>query len=153
MKLSFLFLAVVLALTVAPVGSVRAQADDQAGAAAGGGRGPLASLSPADRVHLLKVRRQVLESNPALKTEQESLKQEREFVKNKGTAATPDDKKMLMQNFIAHSKNMRDAMVAVDPTIAPVLDQVDAKMKERFQQHAGAGLGSNGTAGNNGAAN
>jgi hypothetical protein len=136
MKLSFLFLAVVLALTAAPVCSVRAQADDQAGAGAGGGGGRLAFLSPADRMHLLKVRRQVLESNPALKTEQESLKQEREFVKNKGTAATPDDKKMLMQNFIAHSKNMRDAMVAVDPTIAPVLDQVDAKMKERFQKQA-----------------
>jgi hypothetical protein len=137
MKLSLLFLAVLIALTAAPVHSLRAQANDQAG----GGR-KLAFLSAADRMHFLKVRKEVLTSNPALKSEQESLQKEREFVKNKGTAATPDDRKMLIQNFIAHSKNMRDAMVKDDPTITPVLDQVDAKMKERFQKRLGAGDGS-----------
>ena len=147
MKLSLLFLAVALTLTAAPFYSLRAQADDQAGG------GKLAFLSPADRMHLLKVRREVFKNNPALKSEQESLKQEREFVKNKGTSATPDDRKMLMQNFIAHSKNMRDAMVAADPTIAPVLDQVDAKMKERFQKHLGAGGGTGAAGTGNSVAN
>jgi hypothetical protein len=139
-SLSIFFLAVALILGAGPIDSLRAQTDDQAGGGGGGAGARLGFLSAADRMHFLKVRRQVLESNPALKSEQESLTKEREFVKNKGTAATEDDRKTLIQNFVAHSKSMRDAMVAADPTVAPILDQVDAKMKERFKDRmAGAG--------------
>jgi hypothetical protein len=102
----------------------------------------LSFLSADDRAHFLKVRQQVLDSNADLKAEQDSLDQERKFVKDKGADATADDKKTLFQNMIAHGKKMQGAMRAADPTIGPVLDQIDAKMKERMQSLQGQGNGS-----------
>ena len=84
----------------------------------------------------------MLDSNPDLKTEQDSLDRERKFVKDKGSDATADDKKTLLQNMMAHGKKMQDAMKAADPSISPVLDQIDAKMKARMEQHASQGDGS-----------
>ena len=48
-----------------------------------GGRGRLSFLSADDRQHLFRVRQQVLNDNPDLKTEQASLMKERAYVKNK----------------------------------------------------------------------
>ena len=119
------------------IGTPPARCDLDASSASGGENRHLAFLSPADRQHLLKVRREVMRDDSALKTEQDSLQKEREFVKNKGASATADDRKMLMQNFKAHNQNMRDAMLKADPSIAPVLDQVAAKMKEQMQDRRG----------------
>jgi hypothetical protein len=107
-----------------------------------GGRGHLGFLSAEDRQHLMRVRQQVLADNPDLKTEQESLMKEREYVKNKGSDATADDKQTLRNNFLAHSEKMEAAMVKADPTVQPIIDQVKAKMKERYEQRAGDGAGS-----------
>jgi hypothetical protein len=107
-----------------------------------GGHGHLSFLSAEDRQHFMRVRQQVLNDNPDLKTEQESLMKEREYVKNKGTDATADDKKTLRNNFMAHSEKMEAAMVKDDPTVQPIIDQVKAKMKERFQQKSGGDAGS-----------
>jgi hypothetical protein len=110
-----------------------------------GGRGHLGFLSAEDRQHLMRVRQQVLADNPDLKTEQESLMKEREYVKNKGSDATADDKQTLRNNFLAHSEKMEAAMVKADPTVQPIIDQIKAKMKERYEQRAGDGAGSGGT--------
>jgi len=107
-----------------------------------GGRGHLGFLSAEDRQHLMRVRQQVLNDNPDLKTEQESLMKEREYVKNKGTDATADDKQTLRNNFLAHSEKMEAAMVKVDPTVQPILEQVKAHMKERYEQKSGGDAGS-----------
>jgi hypothetical protein len=129
----FLFGALALLAGCFTISPLRAQDD-------GGGR-RLAFLSAADRAHLLKVRQQVLDTHPDLKAEQDSLEQERKSVKDKGTDATADDKKTLFQNMMAHGKKMQDAMRQADPTIGPVLDQIDAKMKERMQSKAADGSG------------
>jgi hypothetical protein len=110
--------------------------------AGGAGRGRLSFLSAEDRQHLMRVRQQALADNPDLKTEQESLMKEREFVKNKGTDATADDKQTLRNNFMAHGEKMEAAMVKIDPAVQPIIDQVKARVKERFEQHAGGDAGS-----------
>jgi hypothetical protein len=112
--------------------------DNSGGGGLGAGRGHrLSFLSAEDRAHLMRVRRQVLQSDPDLKAEQESLRQEWESVKSKGSDATPDDKEMLRNNARAHMEHMDDAMLKADPTIQPILDQIKAHMKERFQQAGG----------------
>lgn len=115
---------------------------DRLPAQAGEGQGRLSFLSADDRAHLLKVREQVLASNPDLKTEQESLMKEREFVKGKGADASADDRKTLRENFMAHAEKMNTAMIKADPSVGPIIDQVKAKMKERFQQRSEAGAAS-----------
>jgi hypothetical protein len=126
-----------------------AVAQDAGGA---GGHGRLSFLSREDRQHLMRVRQQVLNDNPDLKTEQDSLTKEREYVKNKGTDATADDKQTLRNNFMAHSEKMEAAMVKADPTVQPIIDQIKEKMKDRFQNAGGdANSGSapsNGDSGN-----
>jgi hypothetical protein len=94
-------------------------------------------------VHLFKVRKAVLEANSDLKAEQDSLTKERAYIKNKGAGATADDKKTLFQNFMAHSQKMEAAMRQQDPSIGPVLDQIDAKRQALIDQKTGgAGDGS-----------
>jgi hypothetical protein len=138
-------LATMLAGVSAFSGMAQAQAtgdsDTSAGAGSPGdaGRGQrLSYLSAQDRQHLLRVRRQVLAGDPDLKSEQESLRKEADFVKGKGTDASADDKETLRNNFLAHREKMNAAMVKADPTVQPILDQVDAHMKARFQQAGGA---------------
>jgi len=109
-----------------------------------GGRGRLSFLSADDRQHLFRVRQQVLNDNPDLKTEQASLMKERAYVKNKGTDATADDKQTLRNNFLAHSEKMEAAMVKSDPTVQPIIDQIKARMQARFQQNSGGDGASSG---------
>ena len=123
-----------------------AQDAGNSGAAAGGatasgqgGGGHLSFLSADDRQHLLRVRQQVLEQNPDLKTEQESLQKERQYVRDKGADATSDDKAMLRNNFMAHNEKMSAAMVKADPTVQPILEQVKEHMKQRWGQPGAGG--------------
>ncbi len=140
MTIRNIFLTAILAGVSAFSGMAHAQ--DAGGA---GGRGHLGFLSAEDRQHLMRVRQQVLAADPDLKAEQESLMKEREYVKNKGADATADDKQTLRNNFLAHSEKMEDAMVKADPTVQPIIDQVKAKMKERYEQKTGGGADSGST--------
>ena len=99
------------------------------------GQGPLASLSSEDKMKFLKARRQVLANNPDLKAEQDELAKERLSMKD----ASPDDKKAFRQKFMEHQKKMRDAMLQVDPSLAPIFDQLAQQMKQKFQQGGGTG--------------
>jgi hypothetical protein len=115
---------------------VHAQSDDAVGS--GGGNGSrLSFLTREEKVHLFKVRKAVLEANPDLKAEQESLTKEREYVKNKGAEASADDRKTLFQNFMAHTQKMDAAMRQQDPSIGPVLDEINAKIQQRVQEKTG----------------
>jgi len=118
------------------------------GSGAGGGMERshrLSFLSAEERQHLMRVRRQAVESDPELKSEQESLKQEWQSVKAKGTGATAEDKETLRTNLRAHNEHLEAAMLKIDPTIQPILDQIKAHRQERFQQGgAGAGGGDSG---------
>ena len=107
---------------------------DQTGAPSQG-QGPLASLSADDKMKFLKARRQVLANNPDLKAEQDELAKERLSLKD----ASPDDKMSFRQKFMEHQKKMKDAMLQVDPSLAPIFDQLAQQMKQKFQQGGGTG--------------
>jgi hypothetical protein len=140
MKSHVFLLALLLALAGASFCLLPAQTDEQGGAGA-----RLSFLSDADKTHLLKDRHDVLESHPDLKAEQESLVKQWQALKDQGSSASPEDRRALRQSFMAHSQKMQAAMLKDDPSIAPVLAQVDAKMKERFKDHAATGAGDSGT--------
>ena len=114
-----------------------------AGAATGGAGGRaeraqrLSFLSAEDRQHLMRVRRQAVEGDPQLKSEQENLKQEWQSLKAKGSSATPEDKETLRRDLRANNEQLEAAMLKIDPTIQPILDQIKAHRQERFQQGGG----------------
>jgi hypothetical protein len=115
-------------------------ASSGAGAGAGAARAHrLSFLSAEDRQHLMRVRRQAMEGDPALKSEQENLKQE--WQKARGSDATPEDKQVLRKDLRAYNEQMDAAMLKIDPTIQPILDQMKAHRQARFQQGAGAAGG------------
>lgn len=101
------------------------------------GQGPLASLSAEDKAKFIKARQHVLADNPDLEAEQEDIAQQRQGIKD----ASPDDRKAFFQKALAHEKKMKDAMLQVDPSLAPVFDQLEQQRKEKMQQHAGQGGG------------
>ncbi len=102
-------------------------------------------LSAEDRQHLMRVRRQAIEGDPELKSEQESLKQEWQSLKAKGSDATADDKETLRNKLRAHNERLDAAMLKIDPSIQPILDQIKAHRQRHFQQGgAGAGGGDSG---------
>ena len=135
-----LFFSIALAFASA----LPALAQDQEGAAGGGGD---LGLSQADQAHFLKVRQEVLDNNPQLKQEQDSLEKERQFLKDKGSDASTDDRRTFWQNMKVHHENMSAAMLKQDPSIKPILDQIDQKMKERFRQRFQNGGNGSGDAG------
>ena len=147
MKLLSLTLGLVIALT--PAVFLHAQ-DDTSGsgtppaandAAGGGGRfgggKRLDFLSQADREHYLSVRKEVLKSNPDLKAEQKDLMQQMKAVNDGSAPGT--DKQALFQKMMAHHQKMDAAMKAADPSVAPIVDQVNEHMKARFQKRFGNG--------------
>ena len=82
----------------------------------------------------MKARQQALDSDPALKAEADALKKQGQSLK--GGDATPEDKMAFMQSLQAHQEKMKTAMLKVDPTLGPVIDQAAAEMKQKFQQRA-----------------
>ena len=149
--MKLLSLAFGLLLLLSPAVSLRAQDDSSgdsgtpaAGAGGGGGFGGghrLDFLSQQDRRHYMRVRRQVMAANPDLKSEQESLMKEMKFVHGKGADATAQDKETLRNNFMAHHEKMDAAMKTADPSVAPILDQINQHFKEMFEQRAGGAGG------------
>jgi hypothetical protein len=133
MKPSLFLPTLLCALTFGLFGSLSLPAQTPQG---GGLGARLAFLSAEDRARFLKVREQVLDGNPDLKAEQESLEKERQFVKNQGAQASQDDRKTLRKNTRAHFEKMNAAMLHADPSLSPVLDEIRAKMKERHQKQA-----------------
>jgi septation ring formation regulator EzrA len=97
----------------------------------------LSSLSVQDKMKFMKARRQVFASNPDLKAEQDSLNKQREALKDKGSSASMEDKKALLQNFMEHQKKMKTAMLQVDSSLGPVFDKIEAEMKKKIAEKAG----------------
>jgi len=83
---------------------------------------------------LMKVRQQVFEANPELKSEADAIKQQGQALKSGN--ATPADKLAFLEKLSDHQKKMKEAMLKIDPTLGPLIDQADAQMKQMFQQHA-----------------
>lgn len=132
MKIRFLSLF----LTIALIGVASAQAenpsDDSTLNAAGQTRPPT-SVSMQDKIKFMKTRKQVLSNNPDLKAEQDSLAKQRQGIKD----ASPEDRKAFLQNWMAHQKKMKAAMLQVDPSLGPVFDQIEQQMKQKLEQRNG----------------
>jgi hypothetical protein len=100
--------------------------------------GQEASLSFHDKMRLKRARDQVLADNPELKAQQEALAKQGSAVKSAGAAATPEQRRALAQGLAKQEKNMRAAIVKIDPTLGPIFDQmVKQKMQERAAQDGG----------------
>jgi hypothetical protein len=151
MTIRNVFLAAMLAVVSAFCGKAQAQTADDTGttttgtdSSGGAGHGQrLSFLSAEDRQHLMRVRRQVLESNPDLKSEQERLRQEIKSAKDGGSAsgANGEGKKALRGELRAHREKMNAAMIKADPTVQPILDEIEAHRKDRLQQAGGGAAG------------
>jgi len=134
MKSSLKLVAVVFALIVSCSGSQTVFAQAASPTAASPSATP---LTPEDKAKLLKVRQQVLDSNPDLKAEQDNLKKQGQALK--GGSATPEDKAAFMQSRADHQAKMKAAMLKIDPTLGPVIDQAAAEMNQKMAARAAAG--------------
>jgi hypothetical protein len=130
MKSSLRFFAVAFCLAFGALSNHAALAQDAAASSSSAS----SSVSPADKVKYMKVRQQALDANPDLKTEQDALKQQGQALK--GGSATADDKAAFMEKLKDHQEKMKAAMLKIDPTMGPLIDQVTAEMKQKFQQRA-----------------
>ncbi len=90
------------------------------------GQGMSAALSPEERAHLRKVQKQVLAADPALKAEDESLRQQRQDLEDQGASASPDERKALFAQWHEHSLKVRAAALKLDPMLAPIFVKLDA---------------------------
>jgi hypothetical protein len=134
MKSSLPLFAMALVLVIGLPGS-RAFAQATPSAPAGSTSGTSSSLTPEEKAKLMKVRQQVLDSNPDLKAEQDAIKQQAQSLK--GGNATPEDKVDFMQKLQDHQQKMKAALLKIDPTLEPLIDKAAAEMKQKFQQRAG----------------
>jgi len=128
MKFSLKIVAVVFALMVVCAGSqaVFAQpASDSSGAQ---------PLTMQDKMRLMKARNQVLENNPELKTEAVALRKQGQTVKEGN--ATPEQKMAFLQAMKEHQQKMKAAMLKIDPTLGPIIDQAEGEMKEKMEDRA-----------------
>lgn len=124
---AMLFVPLAAQTTNAPAGTAPSE----------GKHGRFGFLTPDERQHLTKVRKQVLAAHPELQKEQEELQKEREDLKSQGEDASPEDRQALFQKSMEHGQKMNDAMAQADPTVKPIIEKLKAKMKERFQKRAG----------------
>lgn len=132
LKLFAVVFALILGCSVSP--TVWAQAASPSTASPS-----VTPLTPQDKMRLLKVRQQVLDSDPVLKTEQDSLKKQGQALKSGD--ATPEEKMDFVQDMEAHQQKMKAAMLKIDPTLGPIIDQAAAEMKQKMQARAAQGAG------------
>jgi len=126
MKSSLQFFAVVFTLTVGCFGSQAVLAQSAPASS------PSASATPLtadDKAKLMKVRTQALADNPDLKTEGDALKKQGQALKGgNATDAQKDDFTLAMAD---HMKKVKAAMVKIDPSVEPLVDQWMAEMKAK----------------------
>jgi hypothetical protein len=91
-------------------------------------------LTFQDKMKLMKTRNEVFANNPDLKAEADSLKQQGQTIK--GGNATPEQKMSFAQSMKEHQDKMKAAMLKIDPTLGPLIDQADAEMKQKMAARA-----------------
>lgn len=83
-------------------------------------------LTDAEKAQLKRAHDEVLATNPDLQTEETNLTTQREKLKSEGDSATIGDQKALREAFHAHMQKMHAAMLAFDPTLAPIFAKLQA---------------------------
>ncbi|MCE0521471.1 MAG: hypothetical protein LV480_00995 [Methylacidiphilales bacterium] len=92
--------------------------------------GDFASVLTADeKAQLKKAHEAALAANPALQTQQASLKQQFQSLKSQAGTTTPAQWQALRQQRLAFREQMNAAELSVDPTLAPVFAKLAAANK------------------------
>ena len=91
-----------------------------------GGRHGESVLTPEEKAQLDKDREAALAANPALKTEEDSLKQQHATLKSQGDSASKDDWKALHAQEKDYHAKLRSAELLIDPSLAPIFAKLDA---------------------------
>lgn len=91
-------------------------------------------LTPDEQAKYKAARDKALADDPALAKEEEDLKGMREQVKA-GTVTRED----AMAKMKGHHEKMNAAMLKADPSVQPLIDKIQAAMKERFSKGGGPG--------------
>ena len=128
MKSSRRLFLVITALALQTAGLCVASAQDQGGANAPAMNSPSFSsaLTPNERTHLRKVKKQVLANHPDLKAEDDALSQQRDDLDYQGATASPDARTALMAQWHDHQQKVRAEALKIDPMLAPIYAKLDA---------------------------
>jgi hypothetical protein len=94
---------------------------------AGGEAQALSILTPEQQVEYAKAHEQALANDPALKQENDTLKQQYVSVM---TSGTPAEKQALMEKVDSHRHMLRQAMLKVDPKLGPIFADIDKHISQ-----------------------
>jgi Spy/CpxP family protein refolding chaperone len=83
-------------------------------------------LTAAEKAQLKTARDEAFATDPSLKADADSLKQQFESLKSAGDSATVDQKKALHAQARDFHQKMQAAELKLDPTLAPVLAKLNA---------------------------
>jgi hypothetical protein len=95
----------------------------------------LGFLSPEDQNKFATVHAKTLADHPDLQAQETELKQEARALHDVETS--PDVKMALVEKFLTYQQNLRQAMLKEDPTIAPILAQIDNHVSQAKAKHLG----------------
>ena len=97
---------------------------------------PISFLSSADQQKFIVARSRMLADHPEIQAEGEELK--RAALALRGDSSTPEQKASLQSQIQAYQQTVRLAMLKEDPSLGPILDQIDQHLAESRAQASGA---------------
>jgi hypothetical protein len=90
-------------------------------------RQALSILTPAQQLEYAQAHEKALADDPALKAENDSLKQQYAAVMVKGT---PAERQAMMEMVDSHRQKLRQAMLKEDPKLGPIFAEIDKSISE-----------------------
>jgi hypothetical protein len=109
---------------------LRAQTNGAAPAKPAGGspeRQALAILTPEQQLEYAEAHAKALADDPALKAENDALKEEYARVMTQGTAA---ERQAIMEKVDSHRQKLRQAMLKEDAKLGPIFAKIDEYISE-----------------------
>jgi len=104
-----------------------------------GFRGPPPGVSKEDWDKLQKTKKEVIESTPDLKAQQDAFKAEREKMKanrENGEKPSDADRKAAMDKMKAFEEQVKAAVIKQDPSLAAVYDAIEKARAEAHKDKA-----------------
>jgi hypothetical protein len=127
---SMKFFVFVTGLFLAAGALLRAQTNAVAAAKPTAGaaeRQALSILTPDQQLEYAHAHAKALADDPALKAENDALKEQFASVMTHGT---PAEKQAIMEKVDSHRQKLREAMLKEDPNLGPIFAQIDKSISE-----------------------
>ncbi len=124
------FFVFVIGLFLATLALLRAQTNAGAPAKPTTGAAEVQALSiltPDQQIEYAKAHAKALADDPALKAENDALKEQYAEVMSQGT---PAEKQAIMETVDSHRQKLRKAMLKEDPNLGPIFAQIDKSISE-----------------------